>query len=84
MKRRAAFTLIELLVVVAIISLLITMLVPSLQAAKDLANASVCDSNLRQFHLALTLYAHDSADWFPVEPTEHNPHRGLLDALGAE
>ncbi|MBN1347622.1 MAG: prepilin-type N-terminal cleavage/methylation domain-containing protein [Phycisphaerae bacterium] len=54
-----AFTLIELLVVVAIIALLISILLPSLSRAREMARASVCSSNMRQLYMAWTYYAQD-------------------------
>ncbi len=84
MRTREGFTLIELLVVIAIISLLMAILIPALQKAKFQANETVCASNLRQVNLALTIYAQDdSQSMYPLEPTEHNPHRGLLEKLRA-
>ena len=59
------FTLIELLVVIAIIALLVTLLMPSLQQAKDLAKQSACISHLGQVGRALHMYVPDSEDWFP-------------------
>ena len=61
------FTLIELLVVVAIIALLISILLPSLNRARDQARTAVCLSNLKQLGLAFALYAED--------------HRGRLSAM---
>jgi prepilin-type N-terminal cleavage/methylation domain-containing protein len=56
MKQRG-FTLVELLVVVAIIALLISILAPSLKAAKDLAKEMLCMTNQRALGTALSIYA---------------------------
>ena len=58
------FTIIELLVVVAIISLLVSILVPSLRRAMTLARTSVCMSQLRGFAMAGAFYGVDNADHF--------------------
>jgi type II secretory pathway pseudopilin PulG len=75
--------LIELLVVIAIIALLAGLLLPTLARAKSITREKVCGSNLRQVHLALAMYADDHEDLYPLEPTEHNPHRQLLVTLEA-
>jgi prepilin-type N-terminal cleavage/methylation domain-containing protein/prepilin-type processing-associated H-X9-DG protein len=61
--RPAGFTLIELLVVVAIISLLVSMLMPSLRQARELARRAVCQSNLKMTTTAMHFYAHDSDEY---------------------
>jgi prepilin-type N-terminal cleavage/methylation domain-containing protein/prepilin-type processing-associated H-X9-DG protein len=81
---RRGFTLIELLVVIAVMSILMAILVPALHKVRFHANETVCLSNLRQVNLALMAYANeDRRARLPLEPTEHNPHPGLLSRLGA-
>ncbi len=65
MKPRPAFTLIELLVVIAIIALLVSILMPSLQKAKEMAKNVVCMSNQRSVVLAMVLYTEDHDDQYP-------------------
>jgi prepilin-type N-terminal cleavage/methylation domain-containing protein/prepilin-type processing-associated H-X9-DG protein len=59
------FTLIELLVVVAIIALLVTILMPSLKRAKELAKAVICQSNLRALATGAHVYAMDHSEILP-------------------
>ena len=62
MRRRRGFTLVELLVVIAIIALLMAILMPALNKARELGKRAVCLNNCKQLALAWMMYAEDNDD----------------------
>ncbi len=79
--RRCArgFTLIELLVVIAIIALLVGILMPTLQKAKELAKDLVCMTNLRVVGFGAIMYAQDFNEQLPATTKFRGPEYSWLD-----
>jgi prepilin-type N-terminal cleavage/methylation domain-containing protein/prepilin-type processing-associated H-X9-DG protein len=78
MKRKSGFTLVELLVVISIIALLMAVLLPALNKAREQAKRVVCAHNLKQVGIAMLAYSADS-DLLPFyggrDPTYSGPYK---------
>jgi prepilin-type N-terminal cleavage/methylation domain-containing protein len=91
MSKRNGFTLVELLVVVSIIALLLAILLPALNRARQTAQGIACTTQLRQFGMAIHLYAQENNNYLPITWPGNNPQpryknwwSALAEYVGAE
>ena len=78
MKQRKGFTLIELLVVIAIIALLVSILMPSLNRARELARRAACGMNLGSLGKGIGLYQAGYKEKFPALANPNTDAQGAI------
>jgi prepilin-type N-terminal cleavage/methylation domain-containing protein len=78
MRRRAAFTLVELLVVIAIIGVMVGLLLPAVQAARESARSMSCKNNLHQISLAVDMFVNANGCY---PPARYQPRPGDTPSL---
>lgn len=76
-RKSKGFTLIELLVVIAIIALLLSILMPSLQMARESATRLICGTYMKTIGLAIYMYAEEHDDYLPYPTTYGSNGSGL-------
>jgi prepilin-type N-terminal cleavage/methylation domain-containing protein len=77
LRSRRAFTLVELLVVIAIIGVLVALLLPAVQAAREAARRTQCQNNLHQIGVALMNYESRAGEFPPADVRHNDPKTNL-------
>jgi prepilin-type processing-associated H-X9-DG protein len=81
---RDGFTYAQVLVLIAMITLIVAALIPSIERMREQANLAICKDNLRRIGAWLLAYAGANGGGLPVSPTVENPHTELLAGLAAD